>query len=182
MLRLILFLVLALLAFVGALAAMLALTGNLNQESLSRIINREEALPPEPVQQEDSLGVLAAQLKAKEAELAAREEELDEQEKQIETRLQELQALQRQIEETSLQLQGVIDETDEEREQRMTTVATTVSAMKPDKAALALQGLPDDEVADILRKVKDKDRGKIVDAMDAERASRVLQELQQAPI
>ncbi|MCC6145628.1 MAG: hypothetical protein IT368_17615 [Candidatus Hydrogenedentes bacterium] len=183
MLRMIVFLFLAVAAFVGALAAMLALTGNLNAESLGRLMNREEAVPAAPAAPpEDSLGILASQLKAKETELDEREKALDEQEKQLATRLEELQQLQRQIEETSQQLQGVIDETDEERAERLSTVATTVSAMKADKAALALQGLPDDEVAEILRKVKDKDRGKIVEAMDAERASRILQQLQEAPI
>lgn len=183
MIRVVLLLILGVAAFFGSLAAALAFTGNLNAESIERILRREPppaAAPPDPA--EDPLTPLARQLRAKEAALVKREQELRERESRLEARMRELQQLQGELDAMHQLIAGALDESDTERTVRIQTVATTVAQMKPDRAAEALLGLPDEDAAEILREVRDRDRGKIVDAMDPARAARVLQALQEPPL
>lgn len=175
-------LLLALFFFAGTLAGALALTGNLNGEGMQRIMGNAPEVAEATETKEDPLGPLARQLKNKEDELKKQEERLKQRESQLNTREQSLQELSDKLDALRMELNTNIDEAEMARQQEIETVATTLTEMKADKAAEALSNFPVEEQADILRKIeKSKDRGKILEAMRPEDATRALQAMQDSP-
>lgn len=175
----ILFLLLALLAFVGTLAGALAATGNLNGEALARLTGSAEdagALPPpsEP----EPIGPEARRLQQKEDELRQREAALSARETQITTRERGLEDLRGTLESIQSGIQAGIEDQEQQRQVRISTAVNTISQMDAGKAAEALAGFQVEDQADILNQItKDKDRAAIIEAMPAESATRVLKEL-----
>lgn len=178
MMKTVLYGLIAILAFLVSLVLALALTGNFSKEALNRLMNNEPEMTAEAQPEADPLGPLAAQLKKKQEELKAREAELQAREAQLEQRAQSLAQLQTQLEEIQQKLYGSLEDAEAEQALRLKTIAVTVEAMKPDKAAERLAKMPPDDVAEILAQVKDKSRGKIVEAMDPEFATNVLRAMQ----
>ncbi|MBI2431652.1 MAG: hypothetical protein HYV26_02145 [Candidatus Hydrogenedentes bacterium] len=178
----VLYMVVACISFLGALAGMLAVTGNLSSEALQRVAKSEEAVTEHKAAgKEDPLGPLAQSLKQKEDTLKKQEQELKERESRVEQREKELNQLRTELEGIRSEINTSLDEADSERQKRLETVANTLAAMDPDKAAGSLSVMPEDEAAAILNLVEIKERGKIMDAMkDQEFTSRVLQALQEA--
>ena len=188
--KMVLFAVIGLLSFAGALAGGLAMTGNLSGEALSRIVlgpkagetgQREGTESDKPRETEDPLGPLAQQIKKKENELKDREDQLNQREAQINQRETELAQLQTKLEELQKQIGGSLADADKERQTRIQTVASTIEKMKPLKAAESLQNMPPEDAAAVLSLVKAKERGKVVEAMKPEMATRVLRLLQEPP-
>lgn len=179
MIKIIGLIALALVCFVGTLAGIIAATGNLKMESLDRIRGTDKT-PKEEVVVADPVSIWAKGLKDKEKELTAKEGTLNELELRIEQRRQELVTLKDEL----TNLQKVIDESletsDADHEKRLTDVATSLAQMKAANAAKILDSWPSaEEVAAILRKIKDKDRGKILDSMNAKRATEILRIIQE---
>jgi flagellar motility protein MotE (MotC chaperone) len=178
-----LFFLLAVLSFIGTLALILFLTGNLNKAALERALSQEPDFATAAGDAPDSLRSLADEFKKKEQELLKRELRLKEKEAQLGKRELELEDLKKEIETMQSEIQQTLGEEEEARKARIETVAITVAAMKADAAAAALKGMEVEEVAEILKKIpKEKDRGKIVEAMEPERATRVLSALQTRPL
>lgn len=178
----VLMLLLAILSFVGTLAAALLLSGNLNAEGIQRILGNEPEVAEATDTPEDPLGPLARQLKNKEEELKQLETRLKQREAQLNTREQSLQDLSDKLDSLRSELNTDMDSAQEAHAREIETVANTLTEMKPDKAAEALRSFPVEEQAEILLKIeKSKDRGKIVEAMESNDASRVLQAMQESP-
>ena len=179
--KIVLFAVLALISFVGALAGALAMTGNLSAEALTQVISgapaAEEQHKAEP--ETDALGPLAQQIKKKENDLKEREQQLEQRESQIAQREQELTQLQKKLEDLQKQVNGGLEDAEKERRARIQTVAQTIEGMKSQKAAESLENMPPEDAAAVLGLVKPKERGKIVEAMKTEAATRVLRILQE---
>ncbi len=175
-----LFLLLGLLSFAGALAGALALTGNLNGEALQRLLGSPaaEAVNNASAENQD-VDMLVRQLREKETALARKEQELKERESQLLLREESLKTLRDEVEQMQSRVQGAMEEADAERKVRIESVALTLTEMRPNKAAERLDGMPPEEVAEILALIEAKDRGKIIEAMDAETATRVLRQLQE---
>jgi len=184
--KIILYAMVALISFIASLAAALALTGNLSKETLDRMMGKESAVTTPsavaPPPQSDSVGPLVQQLKKKEESLKKREQELNEQATQLDQRQQELERMRTDLEGMQKQIQTAVQDADKERDGRLQAIAITISEMKPDKAAERLKGMSAQDVAEILGFVKPKDRGKIVEAMEADMATRVLRALQERKI
>jgi flagellar motility protein MotE (MotC chaperone) len=178
----VLMLLLAILSFAGTLALALFLSGNLNGEGIQKLMgNAPEVVEAEDIP-EDPLGPLARQLKNKEEELSQLEARLKQREAQLNTREESLQQLSDKLDTLREQLDTSIASAEESRQQEIATVANTLTEMKADKAAEALRSFPVEDQAAILMKIeKSKDRGRIVEAMDANDASRVLQAMQEQP-
>lgn len=175
--------VLGVLSFALALGVPLAMTGNLSAPKIMAALKGEPALAEsEAAVAPDELGDLAARLKKREAALNERERELRQLEAQVKRREEDLEQTRKRLEDLQTQLEGGLEEAAEERTMRIKTVALSISNMKADKAAEALSGMPPDEVAEILLEVRDRDRGKILDAMSPDRATRVLSALQEVDV
>lgn len=172
--------ILALVLFSGTLVGMVALTGNLNKAGLDRVMGKDELPVETPAVEEDEVAVLARGLKERETALNKRKAILDEREQRIEQRRLELVTLL----EDATEIQNTIDEsleaTDADHEERLMDVASSLATMKAANAAAILDGWPSSaEVATILRKVEEKKRGKMLDAMDLKRATEVLRIIQE---
>ncbi len=174
----VLYVLVALVSFSAALAGALAFTGNLSRESLMRLIKQQPAMTAQQEPEKELLSPLAQEMKEREAALKAREQAVAEREAQVAQREKELEALRKDVEQIQKQIQGAFADEEQDRQVRLETIANTVAEMKADRAAQALEGMPVDEAAEILAIVEAKDRGKIVEKMDPEFATRVLSELQ----
>src|SRR5690606_16095761 len=122
--KIILFGVVGLLAFVGILAGLLALDGNLSPEALQRMVNPP---PPEaaPAFTQDPVNPLAQALKQKETALRQKQQELDEREARLEQREKELNRLRTDLENMRAEIGVAMDEADAERTLRLQSVADT---------------------------------------------------------
>jgi flagellar motility protein MotE (MotC chaperone) len=186
MMKLILFGLVGLLSLVATLVGSLAVTGNLSQEKIRGLWDKEalaEAHAKEKAEAEanaPTLGTLAQQLREREKELDARAVALDEREKQLEQREVDLAKTRTELE----TMQSAINESygvaAEDKKAQLKTIAITLENMEAEGAAKSLESMPTDEAAEILMSVKDKKRGEILDVMTAESAARVLKEIRDA--
>ncbi len=180
--RILIIIILAIASFVLTLIGVLAITGNLSGESLNKLVAPASAVQtatiPRPNIQEDSIATLIEQIKKKEDTLKQKEEELKKKEEELKVKSQELKQMQSKIESIQKELSSKLEGDNKEKAVRMQAIAVTLSGMKPDKAAERLKTMNPDEIAEILSYVKPKERGKIVEALDAQLASQVLQALQ----
>lgn len=175
----ILFLLLAVLAFVGTLAGALAATGNLNGEAIARLMGGEAdaGMAPPPAAPEP-IGPEARRLQQKEEVLRQREAALNARESQVASREQGLEELRGTLESIQSGIQAGIEDQEQQRQVRISTAVNTISEMDAGKAAEALAGFQVGDQAEILNQIsKDKDRAAIIEAMPAESATRVLKEL-----
>lgn len=167
-------------SFLGSLAGILAVTGNLSPELWKRMVAPAPAPAATAPAPQDSLGPLAEALKQKETHLTLREQELRQREARVEQRERELDRLRADLEVLRVEISTAMDTADEEQQARRKTVADTLAAMRPENAARTLQSMGRDEVAAILNLVPARSRGKIMDAMkEQDVAAGVLQALQE---
>jgi flagellar motility protein MotE (MotC chaperone) len=171
----------AVLSFAGALAGALALTGYLTPETLERILGRGEAAEEQApaLPEEDALGSLARALKERETSLNRRETGLSERERALAARESELRRLESTVEERIQDLNNLLGQADNEMVARRQTLADTFGRMDPRKAAEQLQALPPEDAVAILRLMDEKNRAKIFDAMNRDEATRILRLFQE---
>lgn len=167
-----------LVSFAATLAVSLLLTGNLSMDAVQRVFG---PAPPPAVETgvPDPLAPLVQQIKKRESALQQREQALKQRENQVVQREQELAQMQKRLTDIQKQIDDSLGDAEQERRVRMETVASTISVMKPDKAAERLEEMPIEDAAEILYLVKPKERGKIVEAMKSDRAGLVLRALQE---
>ena len=157
--------VLAGVAFVGAVIASAAASGKLNQESLDYLLGRAEPVEEAPAP-EDPIGPNATKMKEDRRLLDERTEELDVREAQLDQRERDLQETVTTMEELQSQLETALEELDAERAIRVKETAEAISAMKAAGAAASLANQPPEDAAEILRLIEPRKQGKILDAMD----------------
>lgn len=170
----------ALVVFAGALAGLLAATGNLNAEALGRLMGQQptgKSALPDKVPSTDEL---AEENRARMGALAERERKLDEREKQLTQREKDLAALRTQLDAMKTQIDGAMKSADQERTTQMETIANTIVEMKPADAAERLEKFSVEDQAEIIKRIsKVKERAKLLGAMKPETAARVMTYLQQ---
>jgi flagellar motility protein MotE (MotC chaperone) len=169
----------ALVVFAGALAGLLAATGNLNAEALGRLAGAPAAGAAALPEKVPSTDELAAENRTRMGALEERERKLDEREKQLTQREKDLESLRAQLETMKTQIDGAMKSADQERTTQMETVANTIVEMKPEAAAQRLEKFSVEDQAEIVKRItKVKDRAKILEAMKPETAARVMTFLQ----
>lgn len=183
-------LVFALGSFAGAVVGPLALSGNLNQEGLNKLLGKAPAAPAageagapgaDGTVVQGDVEPLAAALKAREEEIARREEEVRKQEEVLRKMMTDLDTMRDDLATMQTQIDEKINKEDDARKERMQEVALSLAKMKPANAAASLESWSAEDAAAVLRLVKDRERGKILDAM-GEKAAPLLQVLQQPRI
>jgi flagellar motility protein MotE (MotC chaperone) len=107
-----------------------------------------------------------ALLDAKESELAKLEEELQKQKVMLEKRLVEL-------EEVRGKISAKLDEKVKVDQQKVESLVSVYSSMKPVQAAKVIEGINEDLAVEVLGKMKNKSAAEILNLMDAEKAKRI---------
>ena len=169
--------VLALVAFFVAVITPLALTGNLNRDTMSRLMGGEEAVPTPAV--EDASSQLAQDLNAREVKLEDWESELETRQTRLDQRERELDATLDQITDRQDELYAKLDELDAEHLQALQDVAKTMAAMDEKNAAADLEVMTPEDAARLLPLIKERPRGKILDEMDEEKRAKIIQLMQE---
>jgi flagellar motility protein MotE (MotC chaperone) len=173
--------------FTLTLVGMLAATGNLNQDALDRLMGKEveaageagHGAGGEHAATEEPVDPITKQIMKQREELASKERELKDYEQQLNQRAAELDALYQQVQTAKQEFEASVGAADAARQMEIEAVANTVSNMKPAAAAERLENMPIPDMVAVLRAVKDKNRGKIVEAMSPETASEVLRKMQE---
>ena len=178
--KLMLFGMLGLVSFTGALAAALALTGNFSRATLDKLMGKEVDVAAE-VEAFDELGPLARELNERSEALDQQKAALAVQEQRMKYQEEALQQERQQIDTLIQQLNDDLDEKAALRVQRLSAIATRVGAMKPKQAARALESLPEDEAAEILRDASiAKNAGKIMSEIEPAILGRIMQHMRDA--
>jgi len=178
MMKLIVYILIPLLSFAGTVAVCLALTGNLSTAGINKILRTEppaEQAPAAPAQEVDPY--LQA-LQRRDEELKKREASVQAQEAQVKKAKADLEQLRTDVEQIQKKIGEVLKADDADQTKRVTDVALSLSKMKPTNAGKLVDAWDVKEAAKVLRLVKDKERGKILDSMTPEKAGAVLLELQ----
>jgi len=183
--KIVAYIAVALVLFCGTLVALLALTGNLNKESIERLVKG----PPEAAaaaQAKEDSGALARALRERQAAITAREKDLDAREKRLEQLEADIETERANVEQLLAQIQDALDTAEGERGKRKDEVASSLAEMDAAGAAKILESWPDTgEAAEILLLIKAKDRGKILDEIATNSptlAAELLREVQQPKI
>ena len=158
---------------VGALAA----TGNLNADAINRLMGREGS-GEVSMDTEDPSGPFMNALKAKEQQLNEQEQNLNERDDRL---MQRQRILDETLEEITLiqeQIQAGLDDLDTDRDERIIKTAKLIAAMSAPNAAKDLEAMPPEDAAELLRNIKERNAGRILDAMDPRKRTLVHQYLQ----
>lgn len=167
-----------LMTFIITIIGALAATGNLNAEAINRLMGREST-GEAGMDAEDPSGPFMNALKAKEQKLDEQEQNLNERDDRL---LQRQRILDETLEEIALiqeQIQAGLDELDTDRDERIVTTAKLIAAMNATNAAKDLEAMPPEDAAELLRNIKERSAGRILDAMDPRKRTLVHQYLQE---
>lgn len=175
--RLVVYLVVAVVAFAAGMLIPMAIGGNLNMDAINRALGRSEP-PATAAPQEDPLGPLAQKLKEREEELEALEAELEERRARLEQRERELDDTLEQIQEIQARLDEQMAKEDAARLERLSKLADMVAAMDPGNAAEDLEAMAPEDAAEVLLLVKDRTAGSILDEMEPRQRALIHQILQ----
>ena len=181
MIKMILMVGVFLLTLAGTLAALLAMEGKLNAESIQALTDREGYAEAEAKRQaetqtdEPAIGTLAQQLNDRARKLDTRETDLDERENQLKQREEDLDKARADLEMLQESIDGSLDAASENRKTQLKTVAITMENMEPEGAAQRLETMETDKIAEILLYVNSKKQGPILEAMSQEVATRVIE-------
>ncbi len=173
--KIVIYIVVALLGFCAVVAATLYFKGALNKDTIATLMGKEpqdqeEITPPSG----QPLMPIATALNEKEKQLAQREEEVAKEEARIKQERADLESERKQLENLLKKMETQLVALDADETQRLSDLAKTYAEMEPQSAAQILDQMFEDGAADdsmkddavkILRQIKAKDRAAIVELM-----------------
>jgi flagellar motility protein MotE (MotC chaperone) len=173
--KIVIYIVVALLGFCAVVAATLYFKGALNKETIASLMGKE------PQDQEEiaapsgqPLMPIATALKEKEKQLAQREEEVSKDEDRIKQERADLESERKKLEDLLKKMETQLGALDADEAQRLSDLAKTYAEMEPQTAAQILDQMfaagaagsaMKDDAVKILRQIKAKDRAQIVEQM-----------------
>jgi flagellar motility protein MotE (MotC chaperone) len=166
--KLIAILGIAIVGFLGAVVGMLAATGNLNKDTLDKMLGTESDSTAEAVPLDDPSSALVKALKSERERLAQQKIELDKRDEMLSLREREVDSTLTAIQELQVQINAAMTTLDEAQEANLQELAKTLENMKSQEAAIALAAMEPKDAVKLLPLIKDRDRGKIMDAMNGE--------------
>lgn len=164
-------------AFAAALLVPVGMSGHLNREGLEKIFKKDSAAPPALAKPDPANPLLRALEKQREA-LNQREAKLKEDEQRVRAMQADLDQLRDELKEVLSEIQAKLSEEDTAYQERLAKVAESLADMRPRTAAETLKTFTADEASRVLMLVKDRQRTKILDAMEQEQAALILKTLQ----
>jgi flagellar motility protein MotE (MotC chaperone) len=168
--KLLLYVLIALVAFCGVVVGTLYFKGMLNREALASLKgtvaseggDTEAELASEEGQY---LTTLATALKEKENQLAQREEDIARDEKRLDQERKELESIRKEIDALLKRMEQQVETLDGEREKELDDLAKTYAAMEQKKAGEILSKMPVEDAVRILKRITTRQRGPIVQEM-----------------
>ncbi len=170
--------VLGIVCFLAALIIPMAVTGQLNKDTLGLLFGDEETSATVKAGGDD-LGPLAAKLSAELKRVQEWDVKLSEEDALLTQREDILDDTLTQITQIQTEIAAAMDTLDAEQQAAIKQIAKTMEAMAPENAATDLQAMSPEEAARILPLIKGRARGKILDEMEAAQRSLILQVLQE---
>ena len=175
--KIVLYALVGVVAFVLTLLGAMAVSGNLSEEGFDRLLGAEE-LSPVTVDPEDDLDPLLKALKSREEAVRMAEKDLESRQENLEIRERDVETMLKDVAQVLEQLTESLDDADTGYEKNLTETAKSLEGMKAKSAAEVLEKIPLEDAAQLLLRIKDRDRGKILDEMDPELTAQVIQILQ----
>ncbi len=170
--------VLAIVCFLVALVGPMAVTGQLNKDTLGLLFGEEDTSDPEKAG-EDDLGPLAAKLRTEQKRLQELDAKLNEEDARLTQRERIIDQALVEITQIQTEVATAMDALDEEQQAGIQSIAKSLEAMTAQNAAMDLQAMSPQEAARLLPLIKDRSRGKILDEMAADNRSLILQVMQE---
>jgi len=169
--KLLLYVVIALVVFFGVVVGTLYFKGMLNKEALATLKGNvagedEETETELASEQGQQLMTLAAALKEKEKQLAQREQDIAQDEKRLDQERKELESIRKEIDALLKQMGQQVETLDGEREKELEDLAKTYAAMEQKKAGEILSKMPVEDAVRILKRITTRQRGPIVQEME----------------
>lgn len=186
MIKLVVLGLVGLLSCVLTIVGSLYLTGNLSQDKIRGLWDKEALAESQAKEQAEkeagapTLGTLAQQLRQREKDLNERGIALDDREKQLAQREADLDKTRTELETLQASINESYGVAADDKKEQIKTIAITLENMEAEGAAKTLEAMPTDEAAEILMGVKEKKRGEILGAMSAETTARILKEIRDA--
>ncbi len=184
--KLLLYVVIALVAFCGVVVGTLYFKGVLTKEAIASLKgtaaveggDTEVELASEEGQH---LTTLAAALRDKEKRLAHREEEIAQDEKRLDQERKELESIRKEIDALLKRMEQQVEALDAEREKELDDLAKTYAAMEQKKAGEILSKMPVEDAVRILKRITTRQRGPIVQEMTNARevSEAIIRELEE---
>jgi flagellar motility protein MotE (MotC chaperone) len=180
------YILLGLFSFIVTIAVAGLITGDLSKAGIDRLMGKapeEQAQQPRQVAAEapDPLSDLAKALNQREQAIKEREERVAAREARLAEDLAQLEELRGQVQTLLKEAASAVDQTDAQEIERMQAVAASLGEMSSEQAARTIEQWPPDYAARVLRLIDDRPRGKILDAMAADKASVILRAMQGDP-
>jgi len=155
----------AIVGFLAAVVGMLAATGNLNKDAVAKLLGREvEVVADAPPEVDPSTG-LVKELKTERERLTQKLKELDERDEQLNLREQEVDATLAEIQALHELINANMEKLDAAQDENLVALSKTLASMKAQEAAISLSAMEPKDAVKLLPLIKDRDRGKIMDAM-----------------
>lgn len=124
---------------------------------------------------EDALGPLAEKLRAERKRLEDWDTDLTEEASRLTQRERNIDDTLAQVTQIQTDIVAAMDTLDLDQIAQMETIAKSMAAMDEVNAAADLEAMTPEQAARILPLIKDRDRGKILDAMNADTRLTILQ-------
>ncbi len=175
--KLVLYVILPLIVFGAALIVPLALTGNLNKESIQKLASRSKkpvTLQPDP----SRVDFLVRALKERQADLDAREEKVREDEARLKKMESDLEALRTELLAIQKQVQDTLGAEDAAQKERLQVVADDLAKMRPQNAVEVMKDWSEEQQIAVLKLIPGRQRVKILDSMEPKEAATLLEALQ----
>lgn len=180
------YILLGLISFIATIVIAGLATGDLSKAGIDRLMgktaqNQPVSAPQSAPEPPDPLSDLAKALNQREQAIKEREERVAAREARLAEDLAQLEELRGQVQALLKEAASAVDKTDAQEIERMQAVAASLGEMSSEQAARTIEQWPPEYAARVLRLIDDRPRGKILDAMAADKASVILRAMQGGP-
>ena len=172
--------VMAIFVLVATLAGGIYMVGGFTKEGMAKLLGIEPAKvekPAEPASAEQ-IPELVKALKERATELDERDAALRTEEKRVQETRAQLEELRATLQQLVAEATKSLDKADADKQARLENVALSLGSMKPASAAEAIADWPPEDSAMMLQMIEDRARGKILDAMQPDKAAAILKAMQ----
>ncbi|MDX9974356.1 MAG: hypothetical protein RBU21_15330 [FCB group bacterium] len=177
----ILYIVILLVGFVGAIVGVLAATHNLNREALDKIMGKvPEGAAHASAEAPDDVDPLLRAIRDQQKKLDEREAAMKAQEERIKTAQADLQKLRDELGALLQQYGQDLDNVDAEAEAQRAEVETLLQKMKPDQAAEIISTKTPEEALALLKLIPEKSRPKVMEKLPPDKAAELIDAMRNA--
>ncbi len=167
----------AMVVFLAAVLVPLAMTGKLNAGTIKKLAGREEK-PVPPPDANENLSPLTVKIKEEQERLKEWQKDLQDREDRLDQREDLLDQTLAEIEKAQAEVKAALGQVDDQHAAALQQIAKTMEKMDPANAATDLAAMEAEDAAKIVPLISDRNRGKILDEMQPQPRSKLLEVLQ----